>query len=377
MDGRLLKETEIGISIYPDFLTLAEIEKEVLKAVTNGYTRVFTSIQLGDLGFSHAKEGLSDKYLYMFNLCKKYDLKCHADLNNRVFNKLGLNINDLSELKNIGISVLRLDGGFNNEEIAQLTLNKDDIKIEDNTSMVIGAKERLEVIKSKGNLNNYMACHNFFPRNDTGLSLKDALDMAKVYQEYGCKNGIFITSQVNKPHLNETGSGVPTIERHRYMPASLAFEELRACNLFDIILFGDSCSDNEQVKLIGNANKRDYIELPIWFYPNVSTFQRRRLLSTDCLSRPDQAESILRVTQTRTIKKIPKQNIYVRNRYSVTMDNYSSNRYQGEIGIMLQDLDASPIANVIGYIPHFAQFLIEPLKYSNVRFKFVDYSNCL
>jgi len=377
MDGRILKETEIGLSIYPDFLKLAEIEKEVLKAYLHGYTRIFTSIQLGDLGFSHAKEGLSDKYLFMFNLCKKYNLICHADINNRVFNNLGIKLDDLSKLKDIGISVLRLDGGFNNEEIATLTLNKEGIKIEDNTSMVVGVKERLEVIKSKGNIDNYMACHNFFPRNDTGLTLKDALEMAKIYQDYGCKNGIFITSQINKPHLNETGIGVPTIERHRYTPADLAFEELRAYNLFDIIFFGDSCPDNEFVKLVGLANKRGYIELPIWFYPNISTFQKKRIISTDCISRPDQADFILRITQSRTNKKISKQNIFVRNQYTVTMDNHTSNRYQGEIGIMLKDMEATSIANVIGYIPSFAQYLIEPLKYSKVRFRFKDYTNCL
>lgn len=377
MDGNTLKKTEIGLSIYPDFLSLIEIEKEVSKAHDFGYTRIFTSIQLGDLGFMNAKDGLSDKYLYLFELCKKFDLKCHADINKRVFTKLGIDLNDLTELTKLGISVLRLDGGFNNEEIAQLTLNEQGISIEDNTSMVKGVIERLEVIKKQGNLNNYMACHNFFPRNETGISLKDALDMAKAFTTYGCKNGIFITSQTNKPHLNETGNGVCTIERHRYTPANIAFDELRAYNVFDFIFFGDSCPDIEYVKLIGKSNQNQYIEVPIWYYPNVSDDMKKNIEETLCLSRPDQAEFILRITQTRTEKIIPKQNTFQRNCFSVTQDNINSNRYQGEIGIMLKDLDATNIANVIGQIPDVAKYLIEPLKYSGVHFKFKNYANCL
>ena len=42
-----MRKVEIGLSVYPDFYRFEVIEKQLRLAKELGYTRVFTSIQIG------------------------------------------------------------------------------------------------------------------------------------------------------------------------------------------------------------------------------------------------------------------------------------------------------------------------------------------
>ena len=57
----------IGISVYPDFDDIETIKQQLDFISELGYTDLFTSIQLGDLGFENAGIGLSDAFIYLFN----------------------------------------------------------------------------------------------------------------------------------------------------------------------------------------------------------------------------------------------------------------------------------------------------------------------
>ena len=48
---------EIGISVYPDFDDLETIKKTLDTAKELGYKDIFTSIELGDLGFENTTIG--------------------------------------------------------------------------------------------------------------------------------------------------------------------------------------------------------------------------------------------------------------------------------------------------------------------------------
>ena len=61
---------KIGISIYPDFDDIDTIKQQMDFISELGYTDIFTSIQLGDLGFENAGIGLSDAFIYLFNYCQ-------------------------------------------------------------------------------------------------------------------------------------------------------------------------------------------------------------------------------------------------------------------------------------------------------------------
>ena len=353
-----MKKAAYGLSVYPDFYGLEAITHQIERAASLGYTHVFTSIQLGNLGFENAKEGITPEFEALFSLCAHHRMILHVDINDRVLASLGGSPDDLEPIHALHIGVLRLDGGFSDEEVARMTLNPYGIQIEDNTSMVHQPQHRLETIKTQGNLHAYVACHNFFPRNDTGLSFEETVELAQRYADYGCQNGVFIASLHSPNDLNASGQGVPTVEEHRYVPAHIAFSELRNTGRFDYILFGDSGPRDDELVAVARVAQSDVVEIPVWLDGSLRDDLRQRITQTVLWSRPDQPAQLIRATQTRgSYGILPHQTIF-RHRYAITLDNDRSNRYEGELQILLSDLPPSPVANVIGQVKPVAARLL-------------------
>ena len=364
-----MKKSEYGISVYPDFYSKADLEKQVLRAAHLGYTRIFTSIQLGNLGFEKTKNSVTQDFQFLFDLCDLHKITIHVDINDRVLKEVGGSPQDLSCIAKMKIKVLRLDGGFSDEEVAEMTKNPYGIDIEDNSSMVDSPLNRIETIKKMGNISHYVACHNFFPRNDTGLSFEDTVKMAELYAIHGIKNGVFIASLSSPNDLNASGNGVPTVEEHRYTPPQIAFSELRNTGLFDYILFGDSVPSLQELQDVARIGKLDYVEIPVWLDHALEDSLKKIVTGTMLLSRPDQAESVLRATQTRHSGNIQAHHALARNAYCITIDNLKSNRYEGELQIALRDLPPLPVANVIGQVKPYGHRLVQQVKYKSLPFK--------
>jgi len=364
-----MKKAATGISLYPDFYAPDALKEQIEKAATLGYTHCFTSIQLGNLGFEKTKTNAAEDFQFLFDLCETHHLIVHVDINDRVLKQLGGSPQDLGVIDRMKIKVLRLDGGFTDEEVALMTKNPFGIDIEDNTSMVRDPAQRIATIKQQGNLKHYVACHNFFPRNDTGLSFDDTVALAKLYADHGIVNGVFIASLASPNDLNASGNGVPTVEAHRYTPPHIAFSELRNTGLFDIILFGDSLPSDEELKEVAAIAVLDYVEIPVWLDASLSPELRKIVTETLLRSRIDQPEFVLRATQTRQLTDILPYHAIHRNAYAITLDNVLSNRYEGELQIALRDLAPSPIANVIGQVKPYGTRLVNQIKASALPFK--------
>lgn len=364
-----MKKTEFGISVYPDFYGPSELSAQIQRAAKLGYTRCFTSIQLGNLGFEKTKTDAAQDFQFLFDLCETHGLKVHVDINDRVLKQLGGSPSDLSVISKMKIKVLRLDGGFNDREVATMTQNPYGIFIEDNSSMVHDPASRINTIKTHGDLAHYVACHNFFPRNDTGLSFENTVALASLYAAHGIQNGVFIASLTSPNDLNASGNGVPTVEDHRYTPPHVAFSELRNTGLFDIILFGDSVPDEEELQNVAHAAKLDYVEIPVWLDKSLPEEQRKLITETLLLSRPDQPKSLIRATQTRHTLKIKPHHCLARPACAITLDNGLSNRYEGELQIMLENLPPSPVANVIGQVKPYGRRLLQQIQAQSVPFK--------
>lgn len=364
-----MRKIEIGLSVYPDFYDFEVIRKQMVLAKELGYTRVFTSIQLGNLGFENAVEGLNDDFIKLFKLCRELGIKNHVDLNAEVFAQVGAKLDDLKPLVDLNIDVIRLDGGFVDEEIAQLTNNPYGLIIEDNASHPDVMWDRVSLIKTKGNIANYRACHNFYPRNETGLDFDDAVMSAEIFDELEIGCGAFITSQSSPRDLNPSGQGIPTVEDHRFLPAEIAFSELRNTGVFDMILFGDGLPSEADLRAVSEAANKDYVELEAWLDKDLPEDQHKLLVETILWSRPDQPKLLLRATQTRKKVAVPVNRCLARPRLSITLDNVLSNRYEAEVQIMLEDLNPSEVANVVGQVKPTCQRLLNQVKYSQYPFK--------
>jgi len=363
-----MKKAEIGLSVYPDFQSYAVIEQQLLAASDLGYTHVFTSIQLGNLGFERSEASPSD-FKKVLHLCQKLKMCTHVDINDQVFKQLGASLDNLEPLKVLGVDVLRLDGGFGIEETVQLTLNKQGIVIEDNPVMHPQLFKKARAVLERGNPLQYRMCHNFFPRNETGLDFDHTQEISSKLLEMGLNSGIFITSQSSTNDLNLTGNGVCTVEDHRYLPAELAFSELRNTGVYDVILFGDSHPSVEDLKAVSEIARKDYCELEVWLDQALPTDQKTVVLETLHHARIDQPKSLVRSTQTRKRMKVTPYRCIQRPYLSITLDNDRSNRYEGELQITLEDLGPNPVCNVIGQVKPTCKRLLEQVKYSQVSFK--------
>ena len=360
---------EYGLSLYPDFYRFEELNQKLTLAARLGYTRVFTSIQLGNLGFENTADDITDDFKNLFKRTRELGLKMHVDINDVMFKRLGCTLDNLQPLKDLFIDVIRIDGGFSYEEIAQLTHNPQGIVIEDNTYAPDRNELRIATMKRLANLKQYRACHNFFPRNDTGLPFEDVVKIAQGFQAAGIGCGAFIASMDSPNDLNAAGFGVPTVEEHRTTPAHIAFSELRNTGAFDAILFGDSWPSDDELKAVSRVAQQDFVELEVWLDADLGPALRKVLTETLLFARSDQPPHVVRATRTRKKVPVPPHNTVNRPAFCLTVDNERLNRYEGELQICLKDLPFDPAVNVVGQVKSTCQRLVNQVKYTQHPFK--------
>lgn len=317
----------------------------------------------------------------MFKYCDEIGIEVAADTTNEIFEKYGATVNNLKPFKDANIPVIRIDGGFSFDEIVEMTNNPYDIKIEFNASFftIHNYKIRHEVIefldklKEKGNPDKFVACFNFYPRVETAHTIEYVEESCDLLHKYNIEVAAFVASQMSPKDLQLNGNGVPTVEKHRYLPPFLAAQEMFAIGI-DTVIIGDSFASEGELKDLGRVCTNDFIEIPV-VYNQYIDIASKNIISSKVLSpRGDQAENVIRSTTTRGIKLEP---LFCapRKKYDITIDNKNNFRYIGELQIALEDLGRAEYANVIGFVHPEGHLLLEYLKYERNKFKLVEYPN--
>lgn len=363
----------IGISLYLDYYSLQDCKKMIDNATVLGYKDIFTSLNFEEYTFPGKRNTSKQDMLDLIAYADNKGMKFHADITRNLLYKVGGTVDDLSYFKQLHIPVIRLDGGFTIEEIVTLTKNPLGIIIEDNLSNYDLALQALEAVVKDGNPLQYSGCLNFFPRNYTGLDLKEAIAIGKKFQEKGCLSGAFIGSLYSPTQMNDTGVGTPSIEAHRFLPSYIQMYELLCCNAFDFILFGDTCPTQQELQEVANAfacYKQGYIELPCYF-ENIDKDTLNKIKSCTMLSRVDHSALVIRAMETRGILLEP-YNTVEKQKYAITIDNTLSYRYAGELQIVLADkLPAERNVNVIGMVKPYATRLLDYIHNDSIKFKLI------
>lgn len=372
---------EIGISVYPNFYPIDQIKNYLEKANSLGFNKVFISLILNNHGFEGAQNVSANTWNEILSYCKERGMSVSADINDEVFTEFGCTLNDLSALQKMGITRLRIDGGFTSGEVAVLSKNKQRIQIEVNASMSSSnnqngsalreCRDFLETIEKEGNIGQLTACHNFFPLPDTALSLEDIHPINDLFASFGVPVGGFIASQLSPKDLHHLGHGVCTIEKHRFLPSHIAMLELFA-NGFNDVLIGDSFADISELTEMARCYKQDYIEVPVVFNQFVPQIIKQKMQEQVLISRVDQPANLIRATDTRGIV-VPPCYSAPRNQYTVSVLNNRSAQYEGEVQISLKDLGQSVEHNVIGFVHPFAEGLLPYLLAGKNKFRLVDY----
>lgn len=362
----------LGISLYPHLQSEAVMKQQLDLAVTLGYSQVYTTVQSPQAW--SAPNQLKAPFQWLISECRKMGLTLHVDINRRIMDQLHAEPNDLSPFVHLGIRIVRLDFGFeeDHELVAQMTCNEDGVLIEDNASMQAEPINRIKAIQRHGNLENYVAVHNFFPHPDTGMSFIDTYKNAKLFKACGIRTGVFINSLDADNLLFAYGRGLCTVENHRYKPAYLSAGELTATGMFDYIFFGDGNPSRTEMEQVQEIVHNHCVYVPVYFNSSLDTDLRQKLLNIVLKSRSDQPEFILRATQTRGLGSVCAQPVSDRDKLCITLDNELSGKYEGELQIALKSMPGVEYANVIGQADMLAENLISLIRYGKVAFRLVE-----
>ena len=269
-----------------------------------------------------------------------------ADCSPQTFAALLASTSNLRPFKDMGLAAIRLDYGFDQEEIQAMVKTEDSLRIILNAStMALQGwidqlpRERVEF------------WHNFYPRPETGLSLDFVRSTSHHLNSLGFKVGAFL------PYLasprQPLGYGLPTVERHRHMPTLLAAAELLRLECLDIIVMGDPCQDKAMLSNLKTLIEDEITTLRV-INNSLLQVERECAFVPFHLTRPDQGEYVIRSATSRQMatlgRSIPARNCALRPQFSVTIDNELYGRYSGELQITLVDLPEDPRVNVIGRI---------------------------
>lgn len=355
---------EKGISLYPGMgYPLAASLSYLRLARQAGFTRLFTSLHIPEADSA----SLLSEFRHVTAEAAALGFRTTADISPRTFRLLDASLAHLEPIRALGLDALRLDFGFSPEEIAHWT-RQSGFRIELNASTI--DIRMLDAILAAGADPRYLqACHNYYPRPETGLSFELFAERSLLFRSRGISVSAFIPSLRNP--RGPLQAGLPTLERHRGLHPLTAAKHLACTDLVDTILFGDPLAGDDEVRGVGSIDP-DCLQLRVNTVGELNTAERK-ILAMEHANRNDPGEWVIRSEPSRTMKvgEIPCHLPRRRSRGSVTIDNSKYLRYMGELQIVRKDLEADERVNVIAQIVPEEVFLIDLIK-PGMKFRFVE-----
>ncbi|MDD6770164.1 MupG family TIM beta-alpha barrel fold protein [Inconstantimicrobium porci] len=326
---------EFGISLYLG--TGFEKNKEIIKkAHENNAKYAFTSLHIPE----ETVADYQSEVKRLLGLCKENNLSLIVDVGPRTLDKLGYK--SFEELKSTSITHLRLDYGFSNEEIVKLSR---DFKIVFNASTI--KDDDLKELEQLGaDFSEFYACHNFYPKEYTGLSLNSIAKINSRLKRFGFNTIAFVAG--DKEVRGPLFEGLPTCEEHRHQDFLLSILQLIKIAETDICMFGDIDIKDDSWKSMKNLSE-NFVEIHADIDDEYSYV--RDMIHHD---RPDSSDYVIRSQESRNYilegRKFPASNVKKRAKGSISISNEKYLRYAGELEIARKDLRTEERVNIIGQI---------------------------
>jgi len=293
-----------------------------------------------------------------------YNMELMTDVSANTFDIYEVEKEEAAEFfTDLGISSLRMDYGFSYEEMKTLST---DFKIVLNASTI--DDEMSEALQAVGfDLSDITVCHNFYPRENTGLGREFLYERNAYLHEKGYQIQAFIPGDEEK--RGPVYAGLPTLEEHRQADPLYAYLDLTENFYVDEVLVGDIEMSTASLERIDQYIDEELITLPIAdIYAEVPD-----IFYDEHVNRPDVAADVVRSSKSRIIladESIePANNNVKRPRGTITIDNDEYGRYSGEIQITKKDLPADERVNVLGKIKEAAMPLLQFIQ-GRTKFRF-------
>lgn len=325
-----------GISLY--FSTGMEKNESLIKtAVKHGATYAFTSLHIPE----ETEVDFRQTILELLRCCREGNLNLIADVGPETYEKLG--VTNIEELKDLGITHVRLDYGFSPKEVVELSKS---FHVVFNASTIT----ETEIAQWKlcgADFSKFAACHNFYPKQFTALSINRVKEINRRLKELGFTTMAFVPG--NLTLRGPLFEGLPTVEEHRNRRDDVVLNmlELFEAGDCDVVLIGDVDIKEKDWKKISCLNK-GYVELKADLLSDYEFV--REIVHHD---RVDSSEFLFRSQESRAYKQeiVPeKLKLPVRKTGSICISNQRYARYMGELEIARNDLPFDERLNVIGQI---------------------------
>lgn len=338
---------QVGISLYPGIWNSSEETAMALeRAAKFGIKEVFASILEPEGNPTAMTDGCRETCAQ----ARPLGIHVTADIVPASLRRLGATTTNLEPFAEMGLHGVRTDAGFSAEDLSSMASNPYGLKVVLNASAI-----KLETLKAMKNAGvdwcNIRACHNFYPRIESGLSLEYMISQSRMLKELGVEVAAFVASQRNKrPIMYE---GLPTVETHRMLSPGRAARELFATGVVDLVYVGDPLTPENELEDLTLAATQNHLELKVAVSGEPSEVERQVVFNTI----HEQPWSVFADTirsrtarQTEIGSKVQPRNMLPRPKGTVTLDNVNYARFAGEVQITRRDLPADPRVNVIGRV---------------------------
>ena len=350
-----------GISVYSNEGIPVEVLGYLKEANKLGFNTVFTSVHIPELK-------MKEQLMHFFSLCeqvKAAKMELMVDISGEVLAAIIKNKEYIEGFVNHPV-MMRFDCRYEREQILQaaellkvsaLVLNASSLQEDKIVEIVKGIRERLPDIQ-------LLACHNFYPRVETGLTMEFLGKQGKIFEQFGIPVLSFLPSKAYP--RGPIYQGLVTVESHR----QLSFEEsalmLRHSTNCGGLIIADAYAEEEMlIKLLDVCNN-EALKIRLEVVDSLSEGEKEILFLGEHQMRYDSGSMVLRVETSRSMasigKKIEPKGQRNRSMFDVTIDNEKYGRYSGELQIVLDDLPADARVNVVGYIAAGDQYKLEYIK---------------
>ena len=335
--------SELGISVFCGLNQTVEQNINYLQLARQcGYSKLFTSLHIPE---SDSESLVLDARRIL--LCAaELGFRVTADISPQTWSQFAI---DPGQLKKIGVSTARIDYGISAAQMLDLARTAA-VAIEINAS-TLSEPMLLQLLAAGLQANQLTACHNYYPRPETGLSYALFAERSRLFSVRGIPVTAFIPGLQNP--RGPIFAGLPTVEAHRNMCSVDAARQLWASGSVENILWGDPLVAETDLRAVSRLAKPTGEPLALRLIAeNIGAAEAELVWLPVHTNRLDAAAMVIRSQESRNHcrQTIVSQGMRKRQRGDVTLDNQHYGRYMGELQIVLQELPADERVNVIGRV---------------------------